>query len=252
MEREYFTFDYFDYVDKAVNDRSGAAVWRIRIHYETFGLEWANQEGTSSVGLRLPINTFNADNSIAGMDGTSTDIGDLSIIFKEVVWRDRDRGNLVSGGLAVTPPTGPGAFAGSNHLGGFRSTTLQPFVGYIWNWDRLYVQGFSAFDFPTDKNDVILCNNDIGIGYALFRTSGGHFPITAVIPTGELNVSTPLNHRGALSLSDQAGAADVVSLTAGMTLEVLHKTGLAIGCTVPFTGPRPFAYEIQAQVRCHF
>jgi hypothetical protein len=57
----YFTFDYFDYVDQAVNNRTGAALQRIRVHYETFGMEWANPEGTCSLGLRLPINTFDAE-----------------------------------------------------------------------------------------------------------------------------------------------------------------------------------------------
>src|SRR5436309_2389723 len=83
-------------------------------------------EHEASVGLRLPLDTYNAANTVPWLDGTSTDIGDLSVIFKYVLWRDEEEGHLISAGLAVTPPTGPGSFAGSNYIKGFHNTGLQP------------------------------------------------------------------------------------------------------------------------------
>jgi hypothetical protein len=250
--RSYFSFNYVDRVNTAVNQRAGADIQHIRVHTETFAVEWLDPSGRGSFGMRLPLNTFNAANHIFGLDGTSTDLGDLTLIWKEVLWRDLATGNLISAGLAVTPPTGPGAFAGSDHLGGFRNTQLQPFLGYLWHRDRFYAHGFWAFDIPTDHNDVTLMNNDLGLGYVLFHDTSPRYPLVAVAPTVELHVTTPLNHRGVLRLNDQAGTPDVVDLTAGLNLVFARHSRMGIGFTVPVTGPKPFDFGLQTQFSCHY
>jgi hypothetical protein len=249
--RDYFSFNYFYNLDGAVNDLTGAGIRHTRIHREIWGIEWATSDGNSSIGLRLPLDTYNAANTIPSLDGTSTDIGDLSVIFKEVIWCDKESGDLVSAGLAVTPPTGPGSFAGSNNIKGFHVTTLQPFVGSVWTGGGWYLQHFTAVDAPTDLNDVVLLSNDMGVGYFLYQT---HRPgcLTAIVPTVEVHVTTPLNHRGVLGLTDKAGTPDMVDITAGVNFEYADRSDLAVGFATPVTGPRMFDFEILAQVRCRY
>ena len=131
-----------------------------------------------------------------GLGGSSTAVGDLSVILKYAPWRDRESGSLVSVGLAVTAPTGPNSFAGSPEAAPLLSTTLQPYVGYLGNFSDFYLHGFSSIDVPTDLRDVTILYNDVGIGYHLYRARDEGRWITAVTPTFEVHVNTPLDHRG--------------------------------------------------------
>jgi hypothetical protein len=250
--REYLSFNYFSDLFSAANHRAQNTIDHINVHNEIFGVEWATCDQKASLGLRLQLNTFNASSHIPELDGTSTDLGDLSIILKGVVWEDKDAGHFVSSGLAITPPTGPGAFAGSKSLAGFKNCELQPFMGYLMNLDPFYVHGFLAFDFPTDGNDVILMDNDLGVGWNVYRAEDTHRFLTNLAPTLEMHLSTPLNHRGVLSLTDKAGTPDILDLTGGVHLRFFDKSELSVGCAVPVTGPRPFDFEILAQFRYHY
>jgi hypothetical protein len=252
QSRTYFSFNYFYNLDGAVNQLAGAGIQHTRIHREIWGWEWADPCGDASFGLRLPLDTYNAANTVPGLDGTSTDIGDLSVIFKYVVWRDEKAGHLISAGLAITPPTGPGSFAGSENIKGFHNTSLQPFCGSIWNLGPAYIQHFTAVDAPTDLNDVVLLSNDVGIGYFLYQKPGSGCWITAVVPTVEVHVTTPLNHRGILALTDKAGTPDMADVTGGINFEYCDRSDLGVGFAVPLTGPRMFDFEILAQVRCRY
>jgi hypothetical protein len=250
--REYISFNYFGDLFSAANHRAQNTIDHINVHNEIFGLEWATCDQNASLGLRLQLNTFNALSRIPELNGTSTDLGDLSIIFKQVVWQDKEAGHLVSSGLAVTPPTGAGAFAGSKSLAGFKNCELQPFMGYLLDVAPFYVHGFLAFDFPTDGHDVILMDNDLGIGWNLYQSENPNRFLTNLAPTVEAHLSTPLNHRGVLALSDKAGSPDILNLTSGINLRFFDKSELSVGWAVPITGPRPFDYEILAQFRYHY
>jgi hypothetical protein len=251
LSRSYFSFNYFYNLNNDINQAAGGGIQHTRIHREIFGAEWASGDDRSSVGLRLPLDTFNAANTVYGLDGASTDIGDLTVILKELLWDDPRSGSLISAGLAVTPPTGPGSFAGSNDIKVFHNTSLQPFCGWILSWPRFYLQGFTAVDAPTDLNDVVMLSNDFAAGYFLYQrpNSGG---LTAVVPTIEVHVNTPLNHRGVLSLTDPAGNPDTVDLTGGVHLEYQDHSSFGVAFAVPVTGPRMFDFEILAQFRWRY
>ena len=119
-----------------------------------FGFEKTFLDRRASFGIRVPINTLTADSTITGNfarpGGTSTSMGDLSIFTKFVFCEDPRTGSLVSAGLQVTPPTGPGSFAGANYLQSIHTTTVQPYVGYIWARDRFYVHGFTSMQVPDE------------------------------------------------------------------------------------------------------
>ena len=96
----------------------------------------------------------------------------MTIFAKYILEYNPKTGNLLSAGLAITPPTGPGHFAGARFLGGTNNTTIQPFLGYFLNLTenkRLFLQGFSALDVPVNFTDVTLVYNDLGLGYFVYR-----------------------------------------------------------------------------------
>jgi hypothetical protein len=247
-----FSFNYFYNLFPDINPRLGGGIQHTRIHREIFGLEWADDDGSCSVGLRLPIDTYNAANTVPGLDGTSTDIGDLTAFWKFRVWSDDETGSLLSMGLAVTPTTATGSFAGANHIKVFHNTSLQPFTGWIWRRDRFYVQGFTAVDAPTDLNDVVMLQNSVAMGYFLYQKCRGSGGITAVVPTVEVHVSTPLNHRGVLVFADPAGNPDQVNVTAGINFEYADASSAGVAFSTPVTGPRMFDFQILFQVRYRY
>jgi hypothetical protein len=252
QDRVYFDFNYFNDVNKAVNNRLGADFLSLHVFRETFGVEKTCLDGKASIGLRLPLNSLDVDITVSGLPRTDTDIGDLSIILKYAFYSDPQTGDLVSAGLAITAPTGPDTFAGSPLVSTLHSTVLQPYLGYIFSLDELFFHGFSAIDVPTESQDVTLLHNDIGAGYFLYRTRQTDRLITSIVPTFEAHINTPLNHRGGFNFADPAATPDWVDLTTGATVGLLGHASLAVGIVTPITGPKPFAFEVLTQLNVRF
>ena len=249
--RSYVSFNWFNDFAGQVNRQLGTGIRRTRVHREVFGWEWATPDHNSSFGIRVPLDTYNADHEIYGLNGNHTTFGDLALIFKEVVWRDDEAGHLISGGLAIVTPTGPGTFAGVQNIRGFHDTILQPFVGSIWRFGNFYAQGFTAVDAPCNLNNVVVLNNDLALGYFLYqkhRKEG----VCAIVPVFEAHVNTPLNHRGLLRSDDLAGTADMVNLGGGINFEYADHHSLGVGFITPVSGPRMFDFEIVAQLRWRY
>lgn len=250
-DRLFVDFNYYDDVGAAVDRRLGIDLRDIAVFRETFGVEKTFLDNRASLGLRLPLNTLSAESTAAGMGGTDTDMGDLTAILKYAFWRNADTGNLVSAGLAVTAPTGPNHFAGSA-IPVVRDTVLEPFLGYSWSAGSWFVHGFSGINVPTDSRDVTLLFNSIGVGYIIARACPEERLLRAVVPTLEVHVSDPLNHRGAFKVADPAGTADVLNLTMAMTLELGQRSNLSFGIVTPTTGPKPFDIEALVQFNWYF
>ena len=75
------------------------------------------------------------------------------------------------------------------------------------------------------------------------------FTITALIPTIEAHITTPLNHR---QPTDVFTTPDLVALTAGMHIGLGSRSMLTLGATAPVTGPRPWNVEAVAQFNFRF
>jgi hypothetical protein len=246
QDRVYFGFNFFDQVNQAVNDRLGGNVNDTHVYRETLGFEKTFVDGTASVEMRLPLATLAIQSEVPGIGGTQTDIGDLSLGLKGTAYIDTPKGNVVSVGLVITVPTGPREF------NPFDTVILQPWLGYKWTFGNFYVHEFSSIAVPTDERDVTLWFNDVGVGYYLYRTLAHDAVIRAVIPTFELHVNTPLNHRGAFNFADPLGTPDWVTLTLGSTINLWRHASLALAADVPVTGPKPYDYEILAQLNFRF
>jgi hypothetical protein len=251
-DRVYFSFNYYDDLNESVNRRLRSDLHDLRLFRETFGVETTFLDGSASLGLRLPLNTLNGDSSLPGQGIASTDVGDLAIILKYAFYDDDETGDLLSTGLLITAPTGPSALAGAEHLGAFHHAALQPFLGYVWNWGDLFLHGFSSLDVPMDSNEPVLFYNDVGLGYFVYRCHEPDRFLSALAPTVEAHVNTPLSHRGVLGFTDPAGTPDWVDLTVGTNLEFRDRARLAIGVVTPVTGPRPFDWEMLVQLRLSY
>jgi hypothetical protein len=245
QDRIFYDFNYFEDINKAINLRERAPVQNIQVYRHTLGLEKTFLDRRASIGFRLPINTLSVDSLVAGLGGTHTSAGDLSVFTKFTLLQDQQKGYLISTGLAVTAPTGPAAFAGSRSIDSFHNTELQPFVGYLFNRDRFYAQGFLAIDVPTNPNDVTILFNDFGVGYFVYRSPDPDRLVSAIAPNFEVHVNTPLNHRG-FHPTDPAGTPDFVNLTLGTSVFLRRRARLLVGVVDPVTGPRPFDFELLA------
>jgi hypothetical protein len=252
QDRVYFDFNYWNNANKALNEAFGADIRNIHVFREAVGIEKTFLDQSASIGLRLPVNTVSSESGVPGLGGTDSSVGDLTAILKYAPWRNTETGSLVSVGLAVTVPTGPDDFAGFHQVINFHSTTLQPFVGWIWRSGDFIAHGFTSIDVPTDSSDVTILFNDIGIGYTVFRSDDPSRLLTAVTPMFEVHINTPLNHRGGLSLTDLAGTADVLDLTGGVRLDLGSRAALNIGLAAPVTGPKPFDFEAIVQLNVSF
>ena len=259
MDRVYFQYNHFQDIYASYNRRLGGIFQDARIDRETFGIEKSLCDGLVSIGLRQPLSTLSQEVvPPRGFDGPPTlfgglptsdyETGDLSLILKVAPFADRCSGRALSFGLAVTLPTGQSEDPA-------HATSLQPFIGYLWTCGDWLFHGFVSLDIPT-KSDALYLNNDVGIGYYLYRNPCCDGCLTAVIPTVEFHLTTPLNHRGGLHFVPpddfSVGAPDVFDLTVGVNFELWQRMRLALGVVTPLTGPRPFDWEGVVELRWRF
>lgn len=198
------------------------------VHREIVGFEKTFLDGNASIGLRVPF-----FQSIADSGANQAAFDDLTVILKYALI-NRDNA-VLSTGIAVTVPTGP-SYQPIN--GSERDITLlQPFVGAYVSAGNWYVHGFSSLVYPTDTVAPVVWFNDLGIGYYWQRN--GRF-LTAIVPTAEVHVTTPMNHRND---TDPERRIDTVDLTAGAHFFLGSRTSIGLAVGTPVTGPRPFAVE---------
>jgi hypothetical protein len=236
QDRAFVAFNFFD----DLSQPASSGLHRVKVYREFFGLEKTFFDGQASVGLRMPLNTISAQSFGPGRGGTSTAVGDLTVFVKAILCQDRTTGSLLSAGLAVTPPNGPSGFAGSSFARSIPTTSLQPFISYIANFGDWFVQGFSGSNIPTDSRAVTMYYNDIGAGYFLYRADDPDAFLSAIVPTFEVHINTPLNHR---ATPTSPGTPDVVDLTFGSSFTLGQRAVLSAGVVNPVTGPRPYELE---------
>lgn len=244
QDRFFADFNYYNNVNAAMNVYDRTPIKNMEVYRQIYGFEKTFDQGRGSFGMRLPINTLTADGTSRAISTpTRTAAGNLSMFAKYILKEDVKTGSLISAGLAVTAPTGPGRFAGAPYIDGINNTSFQPFLGYIFNFRKFYIQGFSAFDFTSSARDVTLMYNDLGIGYYLFRAQDPSAFLTAVVPTFEAHVNSPFTHRDWKNRFDPAGTADIVNLTYGLNFQIQRTAVISTALVTPVTGPRPFDAE---------
>jgi hypothetical protein len=254
LDRVYFSFNYFQGLNTQINQAIKSPIGYTQAFRYIGGFEKTFLDGQGSFGIQAPLNSVTAQSTVpkqfGNYGGSSTAVGDMTIYAKYILVEDREAGNLLSAGLAVSPPTGPGRFAGLTSFASVASTTtFQPFLGYIYNFGQLYVHGFLAIDVPANSQNATLLYNDFGLGYFLRRPdpkSELNPVISMIAPTFEIHVTDPLNHRDPFNPRDPAGVPDIVNFTYGLNVGFFSRPILTLGIVTPVSSPKPFDFEALA------
>jgi hypothetical protein len=241
VDRFFATYNFFDNASLP----TGPVRRTFDLHRETFGFEKTFLNGDASVGMRL--NVMQADGSYS-----DDDFGDTTFITKYALMNDADTGNVVSGGLAVTAPTGPRTILPNGQT--IRTTLLQPWSGFIYNLNcKWYAHGFSSLIIPTDNQDVMLATSDIGIGWRAYQsTCCSDYFLSSITPTLEGHYTAALNHQGLDPLRTFSFPEAVFVLTSGIHWGLGCNGLLTTGLATPLSGPRPFDLEAIAQLNWRF
>lgn len=240
-DRVFIGYNYFEDVNKNFVGAGGGGA---NLNRETIGFEKTFLDGNASIGMRLPFLELTGNSTL-----NETLVDDLSIIFKYAFINNRQTGDVLSAGLVVTVPTAPAVVIEDE--GDLNSTFLEPFIGYIFHFGPdLYIQGFSSISVPTDGRDATLLFNSIGVNYWIYRDRNPEALVIGIIPDLELHLNDPLNHRG-LDSSGPIGYQDTVDLTMGVNF-LFRRISAGVCACVPLTGPKPYEYEIAANLNFHF
>ena len=184
-DRVFSSFNYFDNVNRSLNERLGAPIQNMIVYRQVYGFEKTFFDQWASIGIRQPIDTLNIQSSrqFPGLGGTSSAFGNLNVFTKFIVWQDKT-GSLISAGLAIDIPSGPNSFAGFPTILGKNVTDIQPYLGYIFtNGGDWFVQGFSSIAVPTDAALPTMIFVDAAMGYYVYRNNTPGSFLTAVVPT---------------------------------------------------------------------
>lgn len=254
QDRVFFNFSFYDDANKHLNNVFETPIAGVQIYRYVWGFEKTFNQGLGSIGLSLPLNTVSAKSREASLNsgGSSTSLGNLSVYLKHVFYIDPASGSVFTGGIAITPETGPKSFAGAPFLGTSNTTTIQPYFAYLLNFDRFYINGFNSIDVPYDFNQPTMLYNDVGLGYFLYRDTAANGIIRSIVPTVEAHANIPLNHRGEYNLLDRFGTPDIVNITSGVHIGLYQRSTLTFAFITPVTGPRPFDFEPQLLLNVYF
>jgi hypothetical protein len=238
QDRIFLTGDFFGDT-RVLRGGPTSSVFR-----QTIGFEKTFFGGDASFGARLPFLETTAVGNL-DVDG----LGDLTMIFKYALLNDRGSGNTLSGGLALTVPTGRDVVLPTGqHVNG---VLFQPWAGFVWGRDRLYVQGFTSLVIPTAPSDVTFFATDVGVGYRLFEKCGDDRLLTQVIPTFEVHAYVPLNSAGVNS-GNLVVLQNQLVVTSGVHLGLCNCGYLTVGLAVPIIGPVPYDCEALVQMNLRF
>jgi hypothetical protein len=238
-DRVFLTYNYFNGVGSGIPN-----IPTFDTNRETFGFEKTFLQGDASIGMRFNTLQNTGDGSL----GNSV-FGDIHVVSKYALINDYDTGNVLSGGLVVSIPTGPDAILPDGSR--IDPVLLQPWYGGIWNRDKFFLQGFSSVVIPTDSRDSILSLSDLGVGYKLFQaTDCSDSIINYIVPTSEVHVTIPYSKHGVDH--QPVGVPDIVVLTNGIHIGIGRATDFTLAVAVPVTGPKTFDVEAVAQLNWRF
>jgi hypothetical protein len=249
VDRAFYHFNSFTYMNPDVNPNVNPT----HIARHVLGLEKSLFQGSASVGVRLPFVNLYGNRQLA-----DTQFADMSVILKLALINEPG-GNVFTAGAMLTVPSGQGTTVDTSSsrigpvaVGGAQvisATYFQAYLAFIrYLRPRLFLHGFSSVLTPSDSRLVTLLANDFGLVY-LWTRSFREGVIQGVMPTVELHVNTPLNHRGATT--QPIGFVDNVNLTAGCSF-LLDRAVLGWAIGAPLTGPRPFALELIGTMNFRF
>jgi hypothetical protein len=249
VDRVWVDFNYYDGVNQGINNEFRTPIKDMQVYREMFGFEKTFLDQQASIGFRLPLNTLNIMSGFPGVGGTNTSLGNFDSFVKYALYDDGR--NFLSVGLDLNYNTGPTSFAGYPNLLGINPFEIQPFMGYIIQRDRVYLQGFNSIAVPMDRRVATMYYCDIGIGYFVYRSANPRALISFIVPTFETHLNIPLNWVG-FQPQNIGATPDVVNLTFGLNVGVSNRAILSAAYIRPVTGPLPFTGEFALMLNVPF
>ncbi|MFO0888049.1 MAG: hypothetical protein U0790_02765 [Isosphaeraceae bacterium] len=249
VDRVWVNFNYYDDVNGGINEVLRAPIKGMQVYREVFGLEKTILDQQASIGFRLPLQTLTIMSDFPGLGGTHTSTGNFSSFFKYAIYDDGP--NFLSVGLDLTFPTGPKTFAGYPTILGINAMEIQPFVGYIFQRGRVYVQGFNSIMVPLDQRLATMYYCDIGLGYYVYRSRDPRSLLSFLVPTFETHLNQPLNWAG-LQPRYIGSTPTVVDLTFALNVGLANRAVLSAAYVRPVTGPMPFGGEFALMLNVPF
>ncbi len=245
MDRVFGSFNFYDNVNSVYNNRTDPNIGHVNIYRQMYGFEKTILDGTASFGIRETINSINVNsvNTAKPTGGMFTAAGYLSFYTKYVLLANRDYNRLLTAGLDFNFPVGPASIGGYRGAVGFRDTLIQPYLAFLWVQNDWFFQGFTSINVATDHHDTTMYFNDLAVGYYLFRAENPNESwLTAIIPTAEVHINTPLNNVG-FNIKVPGSTPDSVNATVGATFVFGQRSFLTLAYATPMTGPHPFDNE---------
>jgi hypothetical protein len=249
VDRIWVDFNYYDGVNQGINNEFRTPIKDMQVYREMFGIEKTFLDQQASIGFRLPLNTLNIMSGFPGVGGTNSSLGNLDSFVKYALYDDGR--NFLSVGLDLNYNTGPKSFAGYPNLLGMNPFEIQPFMGYIIQRDRVYLQGFNSIAVPTDRRAATMYYCDIGLGYFVYRSGNPRALISFIVPAFETHLNIPLNWVG-FQPQNIGGTPDVVNLTFGLNVGMSNRAILSAAYIRPVTGPLPFTGEFALMLNVPF
>ena len=227
-DQVYFGYNFYSNAGGALNPGVGGS----DLQRQTAGFE-TQVFDRASIGLRIP---FVQQYGPLGLG--SQQVGDLTVLLKYAAFYNRETGNAITGGFAITAPTGGGSATFLDGTTAPHSWLLQPWAGFVYTFQNGYVQGITNLIVPTDSRDVTILGNSLAVGYWLYRAADNRL-LTGITPTVEVHVRTPFDNRdpnGTIFFQDQ------VNVTAGAHFR-FHRAVISGAVVLPLVGPKPFDIE---------
>ncbi len=250
-------------LDSQVVNAAGAVTNRSsHLDYYTVGFEKSFRNRCWSLEVRMPV--FGARNEVFS-DGFSTDVGsvgNLAFIVKRVLSQNDCR--VISAGLGVTAATGDDAnfiVVDEQLTVKNRASHIVPYLACLWTpSERVFVHSFLELDVATDGNPVeyrdllpgganyvlghlnsqTLLSYDVSLGYWWYRNPCNR--ISGVASLLEFHYVGTVNDAdivscaagcGSFGFGNYLNSFNMLSLTAGIDVEICNCTNLRFAGAVP-------------------
>lgn len=263
--------DYGYYSGFQVTSPLGGTVPGFNLNYWDFGVEKTFFDGRASIVVRVPLLDATDNSSGVPIDG----FGDITAGLKVALWENCDTGSTVSGGLLVATPTGRNERFPTETIIGpagptvvtttVNPTYLQPFVAGVAVADRVYVQDFFGVVIPTDGRVSTFLNNDLSVGFRLYRSDCADRLLSSITPTIDVQTLIPVNHVGRPAgftspggtvppeiTNGDFGFSDQLFLTEGAQFGIRDRAAVSFGIVEPLMGPKAFSIGVVTSFNLFF
>lgn len=272
-DRLIFTYDYFDNVPLRAG---GQAVNRY-----AFGFEKTFCNGMASVEVRLPFaSTLGSDQSVTTGPQTRTELGNLFLAFKALLYRTDTC--AVAVGTGVNLPTADDASVSAANAELLRienrTVVFEPYFAVLLTpSDRCFGQFWVSAPFDTNGNPVYVNTGgglfgptrvgtlqdqtrlfaDAQLGYWLIRNDDCSSRLRGLAPFVELHYATTMNdadviQSGAFAVGSLANRTDGLNLTAGVIVQLGDRCNLSTGVVVPLRNNDNQEFDYQIGVRAQY